>query len=221
MSKLLAFALLSVAAATCDLTCSHATGIIVTSHVATTTALEHRCYVNHDTDTCTCECPDETVSPTDAPTNSPTVPAHGCASGSTALSVPDHDDIYLCPWGGGGFIHDQHGMCSSGYHVCTGSDVHTAGVTWNQATGVSGCYAYDSASDCDACYSTCLSSTSVNGNNGCYDTAHPDMAGLGSGCHSSTSSRTECLSGGGLIRAHDGSNLCYTDKDVGVACCAN
>jgi hypothetical protein len=29
MCKLLAFALLSVAAATCDLTCSHATGIIV------------------------------------------------------------------------------------------------------------------------------------------------------------------------------------------------
>jgi hypothetical protein len=61
MYKLLAFALLSIAAATCGITCDHPTGLAIVSHGAGT-ASSHRCWVN-DQDTCSCECLDMASDP--------------------------------------------------------------------------------------------------------------------------------------------------------------
>jgi len=50
--------LLSVATATCDITCDHSSGLLKVTHGPTTDALTHRCFVD-ETNTCTCLCPDE------------------------------------------------------------------------------------------------------------------------------------------------------------------
>jgi hypothetical protein len=84
MYKLLAFALLSVAAATCGITCDHSTGIIVVTHGAATTASSHMCWVN-DQDTCSCECPDLASDP--LPTYFlMTVLGEDCSAGSVQVT---------------------------------------------------------------------------------------------------------------------------------------
>ena len=151
--------------------------------------------------------------------------AGGCADGA-GKALSGHDDIWLCSWGGHGYIYDQNSKCASGYHVCNGQDIWNKGVSYDQARSTGGCFAYDSASDCDGCFQTCKSNKSVNVRSGCFDPHGPDLSGIGSGCHYSTTGRSECFRGGshghrGMIRSHDGSPKCYTNKNVGVACCQN
>merc|ERR1719352_1168941 len=149
-------------------------------------------------------------------------PAGGCKGGSGKGALLG-DNAYLCPWGANEYIYKAAATaCAAGYHVCDGKDVHSMGLTYAKATSVGGCYAYDSASDCDGCFQTCKSSTSVNGKRGCFDANGPDLAGVGSGCHVKTTGRSECLKGGGLIRSDDGSPKCYARKSrgiTGVLCC--
>ena len=159
-----------------------------------------------------------------------TAPGSGCASGGFALQ--GHLNIYLCDWGGNGLIYEQDLQCSSDYHVCTGADIYANKVTWANAHAQSGCYAYNAATDCGACFATCKAAgdsvpDSLNGNTGCHNALRPDMAGLGAGCDSGIGGSEDpdsggCLAGGGSISAHDDSVMCYTHRrDVGVACCPN
>jgi hypothetical protein len=57
-------------------------------------------------------------------------------------------------------------LCAVGWHVCNGDDVRAQRITFAEATGFGGCFAFDSANDCGNCHSTCLGAmtgTSING----------------------------------------------------------
>jgi len=152
------------------------------------------------------------------------LPGSGCQNGGEALH--GHPNIFLCPWGGYGLIYKQDNQCAAGFHVCTGTEVYSRNITWAQAHTHTGCYAYNAASDCGACYATCQQLQdatlpfSVNGNSGCHNTQSPDLAGIGANCADEDPTVNGCLDGGGSINAHaDAGAGCYTNKNVGVACC--
>jgi len=161
-------------------------------------------------------------SPSHTPTETPTAGAqYGCA-GNSAGEGAIVTDMYKCSWGANDYVYNAGSSCNTGFHVCNGQDVWNSGLSYSTAAAVTGCYSYDSASDCDGCFQTCRGSTSVNGNGGCYDANGPDLAGVGAGCHVKTTGRSECFQGGGLIRSHDGSNKCYASASygiTGVLCC--
>jgi len=151
--------------------------------------------------------------------------AGGCMGDSAGKGALAGGDFFMCPWGANGYIYEAHkAACSTGYHVCNGKDMWSSGIGYSQATSVPGCYAYDAANDCDGCFTTCKAAASVNGKGGCYDPKTPDMPGIGAGCHYQTRGRSECLKGGGMVRADDGSRKCYARKSrgiTGVLCCKN
>jgi hypothetical protein len=89
-------------------------------------------------------------------------------------------------------------MCASGWHVCRGNDAVLATISGTQATAFSGCFAYDSAHDCNYCASTCnaiLASSSTP----CYvqATNDADLAGLGGSCSigSGSGASVNCIDG--------------------------
>ena len=121
-------------------------------------------------------------------------------------------------------------LCAAGWHVCSGDDVRTAGVTFAQATAFDGCFSFDAANDCGNCHPTCIGATVGSELNGqCAESAtdfsDPGMAGMGRGC-SLLPTGTSCLAGGhgGRVDAQVGSdrNGCsHFDGLDGVVCCAD
>ena len=91
-------------------------------------------------------------------------------------------------------------VCAYGWEICSGYDVHvTSGVTYAQASGFGGCFAYNAAQDCNGCFSPCDAAVSISSTAGCPDgAAGIDRAGVGSGCGGS-SGGTSCLAASGRI----------------------
>jgi hypothetical protein len=69
-------------------------------------------------------------------------------------------------------------ICDEGWQVCTGTQIAVSGLTYSMATSFAGCYGYDSAQDCGACFATCASSRGAAAG-GCTV-----VRGLGPGCES-------------------------------------
>lgn len=118
-------------------------------------------------------------------------------------------------------------LCAEGWHVCSGEDVHSAGVTFAQATAFDGCFSFDAAHDCGNCHPTCIGATVGSELNGqCAESAtdfsDPAMAGMGRGC-SLQPDGTSCLESGRVNAQVGGDrNGCsHFDRLDGVVCCAN
>ncbi len=119
-------------------------------------------------------------------------------------------------------------ICAAGWHVCTGDDMRTGGVTFADATAFDGCFAFDSSNDCGTCHATCLGATAGSELYGkCAESATdfsgPSMHGIGRGC-ALQPAETSCLSGGGRVNAQVGGerNGCRQFEGIdGVACCAD
>jgi hypothetical protein len=113
----------------------------------------------------------------------------GCASGARAgfTDVKAFPDIAACVGSFSGTIGEASAasICASGWHVCRGDDPQVRRMTQEVASQFRGCFAYDSASDCGACYPTCLGALGMCNAVCCVSStnlADPDMAGMGADC---------------------------------------
>jgi len=120
---------------------------------------------------------------------------------------------------------ELNSICAPGWRICTGYDVFNHGVTYTDAVNandIDGCYAYNSAQDCNGCFKTCGDTQSVNGANGCFDhTGGHDIAGVGSTCKKRGANRDSCF-GKGRIDLKWGSNDCALPSSEiidGIVCC--
>jgi len=94
MAMLLAFALFSVASATCGITCDHSTGIIVVRHGINPVASNHRCWVN-DANACSCLCDSQQTSWTEDFSTMDQI-ALTDSNGDPSLLFSDGERDYLC-----------------------------------------------------------------------------------------------------------------------------
>ncbi len=110
-------------------------------------------------------------------------------------------------------------ICSSGWHVSRGSDTTIVGkITYAEALSFAGCYAFDAAHDCNACYPTCRKL-------GCKVccvqnyTADADMAGMGKGCSAYGATQKSCLATGRVDASTNTFGCGWNSKLAGVVCC--
>ena len=156
----------------------------------------------------------------------------GCADrtreGLTDLKLWPRIAVCTGEWSGMVGGPSASAICAAGWHVCTGDDMRTGGVTFADATAFDGCFAFDSSNDCGTCHATCLGATAGSELYGkCAESATdfsgPSMHGIGRGC-ALQPAETSCLSGGGRVNAQVGGerNGCRQFEGIdGVACCAD
>ena len=149
----------------------------------------------------------------------------GCADGTREGFTNENSfpNIAACAGTYYGNINggDTGGLCSDGWSFCDGSDIRSLSISYSDATSFGGCFAVNSASDCDACYITCESQTNLN-SGGCWDASGGfDMDGVGSSC-SLNSGRTSCLASG-MVRANDNAGCTWNSNGgnsrTGITCC--
>ena len=167
--------------------------------------------------------PTPTPAPSPKPTAAPTV--SGCADGTREGFTNENSfpNIAACAGTYYGNINggDTGGLCSDGWSFCDGSDIKSLSISYSDATSFGGCFAVNSASDCNACYITCESQTNLN-SGGCWDASGGfDMDGVGSSC-SLNSGRTSCLASG-MVRANDNAGCTWNSNGgnsrTGITCC--
>ena len=98
----------------------------------------------------------------------------GCASGSRAgfTDTALFPTVAACAGDFNGSIAYAGSLCSRGWEVCDGSTFRGLQIGYSAITAISGCFAYNSAQDCDGCFAECASSTPVIGaGNGCFDSS--------------------------------------------------
>jgi hypothetical protein len=151
----------------------------------------------------------------------------GCASGVRQgfLDVARYPDIAACAGSFTGTIGEgsAQAICAAGWHVCRGDDAQVRRLTDTDASQFPGCFAYDAANDCGACYATCVSAHG-HCTNGCCVTAaptDPDMAGMGAACaHDGGGFTTSCLAKGRLDASTNTFGCGWDASLAGVVCCA-
>jgi hypothetical protein len=118
-------------------------------------------------------------------------------------------------------------LCSSGWHVCRGSDKAVRALKSAEVM-FPGCYAYDAAQDCNYCSATCRGII-TDPKRPCTifdDTSDADMAGLGTDCIHEPPTARSCLSDIRLDASQGPGNArsfgCRCDARLtGVVCCAD
>ncbi|MBE2249005.1 MAG: hypothetical protein IAE78_05590 [Myxococcus sp.] len=105
--------------------------------------------------------------------------------------------------------------------MCRGLDAPVGRVTFQQATSFLGCFAFDTAHDCNACYPTCRGSigqclTCCVPNN----PTDPDMGGVGANCvQLPFGSGASCLASGRVDASQNTTGCQWNPMITGVTCC--
>eukprot|EP00048_Salpingoeca_helianthica_P021310 m.11588 g.11588 ORF g.11588 m.11588 type:complete len:519 (-) comp5827_c0_seq1:24-1580(-) len=155
---------------------------------------------------------------------------NGCASGTRAGLIDPlvYPSIAVCAGSYTGNIGGPvaRALCATGWHVCRGNDQPLNVLTFAQATSFTGCYAYDSAHDCNYCSTTCQAIIQ-NPNAACQ--VQPgndaDLAGLGAGCPNyetgTTSVSINCITSSRRIDSVSTNWGCdgQPSSSLGVVCC--
>lgn len=150
----------------------------------------------------------------------------GCADG-TREGLSDaarYPDVAACAGVFAGWIDEgsADALCSPGWHVCRGDDAVVHALTEAEANGFGGCFAFDAAQDCGACFPSCRGAMGA-----CLtccvsatDPTDPDMAGIGLSC-ARVSSGPSCLADVRLDASTNTFGCAYDPRLRGVVCCAD
>lgn len=113
-------------------------------------------------------------------------------------------------------------ICSPGWHVCRGNDAAVNALAADEASAFAGCFGYDAAQDCGACFPSCRGA--MGSCMACCvsatDPTDPDMAGLGAGCNF-VGEGPACLSDLRLDASTNTFGCGYDPSLRGVVCCAD
>lgn len=150
--------------------------------------------------------------------------AAGCADTTREgfIETAAFPDIAACGGRWSGWIDEASpaALCATGWHVCRGIDKPLGRVTIAQATEFGGCFAFDAAHDCNACFPTCRGALgqckaccvpNVPGD--------PDMGGLGAGCLQYAAGAGSCLVDGRLDATQNSTGCQWNERITGVVCC--
>ncbi|CAI9717186.1 hemicentin-1-like [Octopus vulgaris] len=137
----------------------------------------------------------------------------GCAD-DTSEGFQWHSNLAACNGYWHGHIENGSSLCSPGWRVCSWQDTRILkNLTWEEATSVSGCYAYNAAQDGGRCRQ-------------CMDNMEQDdLAGVGKDCPHQNQGLTSCISGGRIdasccVDSHF-KHACHFKLGIasGVLCC--
>lgn len=151
----------------------------------------------------------------------------GCADGTREglVNLTTFPDVAACEGTWSGWIDEPSAsaVCASGWHVCRGTDAAIGRVTFQQATSFLGCFAFDTAHDCGACYPTCRGSMGVC-RTCCVPNppTDPDMGGIGANCiQLPVGTGSSCLATGRVDASQNSTGCQWNAMITGVACCRN
>jgi hypothetical protein len=151
----------------------------------------------------------------------------GCAAGVRQgfVDAVRYPDIAACAGSFTGTIGEAsaQAICAAGWHVCRGDDAPVRRITQAEATQFPGCFAFDAADDCGACYPTCVGSHGMCQDGCCVSLAptDPDMAGMGASCTPNPLGfMTSCLAEGRLDASTNTFGCGWDPSLAGVVCCA-
>lgn len=152
--------------------------------------------------------------------------APGCADG-TREGLSDaarYPDIAACGgrFEGAIFGPSARSLCAAGWRACRGDDAPVGGLPLAEARAFGGCFAFDAAHDCFACYPTCEGA--LGSCRRCCVTLNPtdpDMAGMGAGCtgYDGGEPGTSCLASGRLDATTNDFGCRFREGLSGVVCC--
>lgn len=147
----------------------------------------------------------------------PYPPPQGCAQGSRQglFDRSKFPAIAACAGSWVGSVDHARGLCSRGWHVCTGREPAVRAITVDDAYGLQGCFALDAAQDDGDCHPGCLASVAAG-----VDTApNIDMAGFGAGCARGRNGQS-CISGSHIEMTESSGTGCnFRPGWTGVVCC--
>ncbi len=100
--------------------------------------------------------------------------------------------------------------------MCRGKEPGLASLTYEQATSVRGCFAFDAAQDNYACYPGCSAAVKL----GIDSPEAIDMGAIGADCPYAFMSGPSCLASGRIDASENSGTGCrWSPKLTGVACC--
>lgn len=165
--------------------------------------------------------PAAAIAPTEA---APRSDEAGCADSTREgfSELPLFPDVAACAGAWRGWIDEgsPQSLCAPGWHVCRGTDKAIGRVTVAQATAFAGCFAFDAAHDCNACYPTCRGA--LGQCKACCVPnvpSDPDMGGVGSGCLQHSPGAGSCLADGRLDATQNSTGCQWSERITGVVCC--
>jgi hypothetical protein len=148
----------------------------------------------------------------------------GCADGTREgfTDWTKYPKIAACAGTFTGWI-DESGakaLCAAGYHVCNGGDAIVHAISYTEAKSFGGCFAMDTAHDCNACYTHCrdLGCKSCCVSN--YE-SDADMGGMGTGCSDYGSGASSCLANGRIDASTNTFGCKWAPSVAGVMCCSD
>jgi hypothetical protein len=152
------------------------------------------------------------------------VPAAGCADGTREglTNIVQFPNIAACGGTYTGYIDEgsADAICAPGWHVCRGFDAPLSAVNYTQATSFPGCFAFDAAHDCNACYPTCRGSVGVTIVCTVVNfTTDADMGGMGANCNYSGAGDVSCLASGRVDATTNTFGCGWAPLLTGVVCC--
>lgn len=164
------------------------------------------------------------AAPSPAPPPAPEAGGTGCADATREGFVETalFPDVAACAGRWSGWVDESSAasLCGAGWHVCRGSDRPIGRVTLAQATTFSGCFAFDSAHDCNACYPTCRGA--LGQCRACCVpnvASDPDMGGVGAGCLQHPVGTSSCLANGRVDSTQNSTGCQWNERITGVVCC--
>jgi hypothetical protein len=146
----------------------------------------------------------------------------GCADFTREgfADVAKYPKIAACAGSFTGWI-DEAGakaICAPGWHVCNGGDAVVHTITHPEAKAFSGCFAFDAAHDCNACYTHCRDLGCKNCCVSNYE-SDADMAGMGASCSDYGAGQSSCLAGGRIDASTNTFGCKWAASVTGVVCC--
>jgi sugar lactone lactonase YvrE len=142
-------------------------------------------------------------------------PVAGCAIGQGPV-IAEASAVAACIGTWKGDVSTAQNLCAPDWHVCRGTEPGIRTMTFDMASSVNGCFAFDAAQDSFACWSGCSSAVARG-----VDTAeNVDMGGVGRDCPYRHETGWSCLASGRVNASENsGTGCAYNPKLTGVVCC--